>query len=266
MREESTPQPSRKDGRPPVSALAKVSAAMAAGTSLTMILPIFTLGGSPDVVSITIAAVGIVFATLVFIGLRWAPVLPTLYCLALLGMFAGHLLPDLKVPATPTFPYELAMLLLPVCGIPAGIAGTVQHYRGGAMVKPAWLGGALIALVSLYVGAVAVSRVPVVDAGAGVSPDLLTELPLMKLENFQFSQEELRVKAGELVVLRLENHDPALHLFEVDELNLHVPVIPGKSSVAVFRAPKAGTYMIYCTPHYDKTQHQGMHATLVVTD
>jgi plastocyanin len=109
-----------------------------------------------------------------------------------------------------------------------------------------------------------ISLQPKPAPSAGISPDVLQTLPALAGKNFEFDQREIRVKAGETVALRLENSDPAGHMFDIDELNVHAPIPVGQVGVAVFKPTKPGTYTFYCAPHYDKASGEGMHGTLIV--
>jgi plastocyanin len=79
-----------------------------------------------------------------------------------------------------------------------------------------------------------------------------------------FDRGTITVKAGELAALRLENPDGVGHSFDVDELNLHIPMAANADSLALFIPDQPGTYTFYCAPHYDKASGKGMHGTLVV--
>jgi plastocyanin len=101
-------------------------------------------------------------------------------------------------------------------------------------------------------------------ASAGVSPEVLATLPSLTGRNYMFSQREIRVKAGETVALRLENADPEAHVFEIDELSVHAPMLAGQTGVALFRPLRSGAYTFYCTPHFNKATGEGMKGTLIV--
>ena len=64
--------------------------------------------------------------------------------------------------------------------------------------------------------------------------------------------------------LALANSEAAAHSFDVDELNVHVPMPGDSDSLALFIAPTPGTYTFYCAPHYDKATGSGMRGTLIV--
>ena len=89
-------------------------------------------------------------------------------------------------------------------------------------------------------------------------------LPAVEFRNFEFTQKEIRVKAGEQVALRVVNVDAMPHSFDIDELDVHAPIPANGSGLALFRAGKPGRYLVYCAPHFDKKSGQGMKATLIV--
>lgn len=93
-------------------------------------------------------------------------------------------------------------------------------------------------------------------------PEVIAQLPAVPLS--AFGNGVLRVKAGELTGLRLENPDSVVHGFDVDELDLHVAMPACSDTAAFFVAEQPGTYLFYCMPHYDKKTGQSMHGTLIV--
>lgn len=66
-------------------------------------------------------------------------------------------------------------------------------------------------------GAEAPARSPHPTPAAGVSAEMLTTLPVLTGQDFEFSQTEIRVRVGETVALRLENVDPEYHQFDIDQ-------------------------------------------------
>jgi plastocyanin len=216
-------------------------------------------------------------AVVVAVRRRWTPLLGSVVAL-LLGLL-------LIVPAWTEITHALGSPNDPMFGVltvlfPAlavaflgGIGATVQNYlrpagaaRAPAISAPAprWLAAGLVALVGVIVGANAVAAIPQKGAAASVSPEALASLPAVSTKGFAFEQPEVRVRAGELVALRLENADQAPHSFDVDELSVHAPIPVGQSGVAIFRPSAPGTYTFYCAPHFDKASGQGMKGTLIV--
>lgn len=62
----------------------------------------------------------------------------------------------------------------------------------------------------------------------------------------RFDRGELRVKAGQAVVLELHNADAYAHAFDVDALGIHVP-LPGSATATVTFTPTApAEHVFYC--------------------
>ena len=262
--EASLTQGSARAARRPLAGFGKVTAG---GLVLVAALIGYlqVLFGGFDPIITGIAALALVFAVVVAIGLRWAPLLGTLVfgaLLALLGVVAaGEVAFTLAHPGSAMFAVFVLAIPTLLIGLAASIAAVVQNYRGVGRSTPAWLTPALLLIAGLAVGAAVVGGVP--QAGdAGVSQETLAALPAVTLDKYDGG--EVRVKAGETVALRLENPDGVAHTFTVDDLGVDALMPAGKNSLALFKPAKPGTYTFYCVPHYDKATGQGMHGTLVV--
>lgn len=152
---------------------------------------------------------------------------------------------------------------LAITALVAGLGATVQNYRLPAAERrlPRWVPWTLTAMLGLFLGAVIAASIPRAS-GPQIDPVVLAELPAVPIS--AFNGGEIRVRAGELTALRLENTDPVAHSFDVDELNVHVAMPGNSDSMALFKADTPGTYTFYCAPHYDKASGSGMHGTLIV--
>lgn len=96
-----------------------------------------------------------------------------------------------------------------------------------------------------------------------MSPEVLARLPAVTIADF--NNGVIRVKAGELAALRLENGDGVGHSFDIDALDVHVVMPAHADNLALFVAPTTpGEYRFYCAPHYHKSSGSGMHGTLIV--
>jgi uncharacterized cupredoxin-like copper-binding protein len=195
---------------------------------------------------------------------RWAPILGTLFGLLTVAANSGAVIHDLTHPESfHPFAFMIVAVAAAFVMAAAGLAATVQNYRrpAGERRSPRGTAVALGAVLAFALGAVAVGALPR-EAGAGVSPEVLAELPALGTPGLHFDQPELHVKAGELVALRLENPHGAPHSFDVDELNVHVPMPAGKDALALFRPAEPGTYTFYCgVPGH---REAGMVGTLIV--
>lgn len=259
-----------RPARQPLSALSRLTAASllgAAGIFAALHVFIFKGAGPPLFIPAIVLLLGV---GAVASGRRWAPLVGVgLLGLLLVGLIAptaAILAQEMTTPGMPTGP--LLFLLLPtmLVGVVAGLAATVQNYRHapGERHAPRWLTPALCIMAGLALGAAGLHIVAAAPQSAGVSAETLATLPALSTRNFIFEPGEIRVKAGELVALRLANADPEAHSFDVDELDLHVLMPPGQDAVALFRPTGPGTYTFYCAPHYNKATGAGMRGTLVV--
>lgn len=212
-----------------------------------------------------IMALTLVVASICITRWRWAPHLAVLWCvLSVVPGLEPYYLNLTNPAATGVFIATLLSLALLLVTIVASVAAMTYGDRQVAEGRaPRWLRGFLIGLVTFVVGASLVAAIPQ-DATAGVSPEALSALPALKTKDFAFDQPEIRAKVGETVALRLDNADTSMHYLDIDELNVHASMPAGKSSVAIFKPTRAGTFTFYCRPHADKAAGTGMLGKLIV--
>ncbi|CAN5347251.1 hypothetical protein BH24GEM3_BH24GEM3_15460 [soil metagenome] len=255
--------------RVPLSAIGKITLVTMLGVVLAAACIgkiMFSVSGHIDPMVVAFMAVPLVMAGLIATGWRWTPLLGTLAGGLLLAALAPHLPSVMAIPSDPMFAPFVVLLALAAVGVPAGIGATVQNYRRAAWERraPRWLAGALAGVAGTVAGVLLMAALAPVGSASGISPEALSELPALTTENFVFDQAEIRVTAGELVMLRLENADPVTHSFDVDELDVHVVMPHGQTALAVFKPTEPGSYTFYCAPHYDKKTGHGMKGTLIV--
>ena len=89
---------------------------------------------------------------------------------------------------------------------------------------------------------------------------------MWKLEHAEGQREinELHVPVGRDVKLIMTSQD-VIHSFFVPAFRMKQDVLPGRYTVAWFRATKPGTYHLFCT-QYCGTQHSGMIGSIVVME
>lgn len=254
-----------RPGRGPLSALTKTTlAAMAIITGLvSFTLVLF----GPNPMSLIAGGVTLAVAVLVGLNFRWAPIVAAVVSLALLALLAFPLtefLSQLGLKNLPMFAFGAVVLLASLTSLVAGVAAAVQNYRLPAEERhaPKALAALLTLALGLLLGSMAVVAMPRHAANAGVGSDIAAALPVQPISVFEGG--EIRIRAGEIVAVRLANPDPVAHSFDVDELNIHAPMAAGEETVAIFKAAAPGEYTFYCAPHYDKASGQGMHGTLIV--
>jgi plastocyanin len=222
----------------------------------------------PPLVVASVLFIGVAGA--VVAGLRWAPALGAALSLLIgIGVFAPAaeaIAYELVNPRMPLGPTLLIILAMVVVGAVVGIWATLQNYRRPAEQRraPRWLFIALAALVGVVAGFSALHSIAA-PASSGVNPEALAGLPAVATRDMAFAQSEIRVRAGELVALRLENADEVPHSFDIDEFGIHTPMLAGaEPGLAFFKPEQPGTYTFYCAPHYNKATGEGMKGTLIV--
>src|SRR5580700_6646789 len=89
---------------------------------------------------------------------------------------------------------------------------------------------------------------------------------MWKIEHAEGQREinELHVPVGRDVKLIMTSQD-VIHSFFVPAFRMKQDVLPGRYTVAWFRATKAGTYHLFCT-QYCGTQHSGMIGSIIVQE
>ena len=89
---------------------------------------------------------------------------------------------------------------------------------------------------------------------------------MWKLEHAEGQREinELHVPVGRDVKLIMTSQD-VIHSFFVPAFRMKQDVLPGRYTVAWFRATKAGTYHLFCA-EYCGTQHSGMIGSIIVQE
>jgi len=89
---------------------------------------------------------------------------------------------------------------------------------------------------------------------------------MWKLEHAEGQREinELHVPVGRDVKLIMTSQD-VIHSFFVPAFRMKQDVLPGRYTVAWFKATKPGTYHLFCA-EYCGTQHSGMIGSIVVMD
>lgn len=116
------------------------------------------------------------------------------------------------------------------------------------MVRIGWR--RLVALIGL-----AALLLPAACAAPGQSVTL-------RIDGMRFTTDTLRVRAGEPVTLHLINRDGFAHSFDVDALEMHVPLAANATVSVTFTPPAPGRYDFYCgSPGH---MSAGMVGTLVV--
>ena len=123
----------------------------------------------------------------------------------------------------------------------------------------------LVFLVIFFWGAVVFfkERTPPADASEVY---VVAKQWMWKLEHAEGQREinELHVPVGRDVKMIMTSQD-VIHSFFIPAFRIKQDVLPGRYSVAWFRATKPGTYHLFCA-EYCGTQHSGMIGSIVVQE
>jgi plastocyanin len=237
--------------------------------ALLWLFDVFSNG--PDSLNMSHVAIPLVVAGIVAWRKRWTPAIGALVG-GLLIVEGYVFIRDMLIQPASAADFADAAIFFgsATIGLVAGIGATVQNYgapRSRPFVDqraPAWTYPALLAFVALVLGGIVTTAVQPRAALPGVSAETLATLPALGAKDYLFQKSELRARAGETVVLRLDNADTSTHYLDIDEFNVHALMPAGKSNVAIFTPTEPGTYTFYCRPHADKAAKTGMVGTLVV--
>jgi Cu+-exporting ATPase len=124
-----------------------------------------------------------------------------------------------------------------------------------ARLRHAWYLAA-VALASLAAAGGVIAADRAIEAGA-VTIDV-------RASDVRFTPDEVRVRSGQVIVIRFTNDDPVFHDWEVDGVaNVDAGARPGQTQRIRFSIDRPGTYEIRCT--VDGHADAGMVGRLVVT-
>ncbi|MDX1612770.1 MAG: cupredoxin domain-containing protein [Candidatus Promineifilaceae bacterium] len=247
--------------------LGRLAVAALVGVAVVAIGGSLLLSGSVNEFSLMPAVIALVLAGLMTSGWRWAQILAAVLSSLLLLAMGAFITPSLTLPHEPEFVLVVLFLSLMVVATGSAIGEATQNVRGRERRAPSWTSKALIGLGGLVLGAILVGLVSQPGA-AGVSPEVMAGLPEVRAEDFSFTQETIRVTAGETVALRLENADTTAHSFDIDELDIHAPMPSEEPGLALFEPTEPGVYRFYCgiPGHANLETGTGMIGTLVVEE
>ena len=189
----------------------------------------------------------VVFAVVWLIGAIWLgraskgpAILLLVGFIAFLILSAPFVIPTLVVPASAgDFILNLASLLAALLGITAAIS--VLRRRDDTSGLPRTLGRAAIGLFIIG-AAVSIFSTVTYDDAVAQEGDLA-----LVTQDIEFEDTSLEGEAGEISVF-VDNKDATLHMFTIEELDVHLDIPASKSARITFTA-EPGTYEFICVPH-----------------
>ncbi|MPZ21991.1 MAG: hypothetical protein GEU28_00235 [Dehalococcoidia bacterium] len=114
--------------------------------------------------------------------------------------------------------------------------------------------------VAAALGAICVLSAILTIAGReSVSAEEREGATVVRMKQLEFEPEVLEVGTGEIRIV-LENDDPTVHTFTIDELDVDEDVNGGSEALIEFEAPAAGSYEITC----EVPGHEAMTGTIEV--
>ena len=174
----------------------------------------------------------------------------------LIGMMLFWTAFGLSLPSS-FFDFVPGLLVLPGALLALGgtIAALVSRRRGsstGSGERRVAL--AIVTLVGVLGGVSAVLTVTGVDT----VPDAVAEEAdvVVDLKDFEFDADSYDVSGGGTVLV--ENDDPFMHTFTVDDLGIDVELGPGDEKLIEI-PEQPGSYILYCEPHTEDSEDPGEH-------
>lgn len=244
-----------------VGPLGRLTAGALVGMAVLFVYYVVGRAAEPNWSLLPFAAPPLAFAGLVLAGFRPAPLLGPVMAGVVVSFLRTDIPYDLARPEdTGHLAYTLLTLAVVGVGTAAGLAATAANYRPEGPVRAA-LGGraagatagataAATAAAGLLLGAVLASVLSVANpdarATSGLSDAELAALPTFAMHEFRFEPAAIEARVGQTVAVRYMNAGSSPHAFDLDELDVHVPVPSGRTNEVLFTPTEPGTYVFYC--------------------
>jgi plastocyanin len=271
----SAPNASKIPASSGLSALGKTAAIATLGNSLIYLvdLVLVLVFGKVFILPLLILGlVALVAAGIAFLRLRFAPAIAALIVLgSAIGTFAVPINQyHITHPSeAATFITDLLILAFAAVAVVAGIAATIQNYRGLERPTPGNLRLLLTSFTTFVIGMTVVSLIATANPSSTTSSTTTNGEPTVHMSPIAFVQNVVLVpKGSKLLLVDDGSYDHVLQNGFWQNTTQHHQAEPGAptvqnlningGSLEIGPFTTAGTYHIYCSIHV------GMNLTIVV--
>jgi len=180
----------------------------------------------------------------------WFWLVSAIPALFILLMNATYIAYDITRPAiTETFVRSMLVLAGGLAIILGAVAAFFEVRRG----RPAWtrtgpIGWVSMAVVGALVGAAVTSMLAgSASAGGAAVAEEPTVSGVLTVEKSTFVETSLAMNKGEVLGLFIVNKDPVPHSFDIDNLDIHVQLLPNSSAAVAIKPTGPGDIPFYCS-------------------
>lgn len=260
--------------RQPLSTLSKTTIAALLGTTLLWGLLSALVG---NIIIFVMAALALLAALLVVTGIRWAPLLASLFSGYLLYVLliqesypVYHLVHPKDALGNTTISFVIfvvisLMLWCALVGCGAGMSATVQNYQRsiwqGKPQTPHWFSAALTGMIGVLVGAILIAALSQ-PSTATASATTTNGMPTVHMGISSFTQSSVTVTKGSKLLLvddgnfahniangTWANGQPQPENQAGAPVVNHVDINGAGKSIEIGPFNTAGTYHLYCAIH-----------------
>jgi uncharacterized cupredoxin-like copper-binding protein len=195
-----------------------------------------------------LAAVALIMGAFVYFLRPWGQIVGVLG--GLFGLLFSSDGFDINLTSPQSF-FDFAFTLCVLAGavfiLFGSAAGLVQHFRHATSTSgPAGVTRSVQGIVGLVVVLSIISAILTVTGTGGLSAAEKEGAQTITAKKTKFDTDSLTASSSSTTKIVLDNDDPFLHTFTIDDLDIDVKMNPGAEKLVELKSPKAGTYEFYC--------------------
>jgi uncharacterized cupredoxin-like copper-binding protein len=121
--------------------------------------------------------------------------------------------------------------------------------------------GVVVALVAATLGSMATSFIAGASAGMGTgsADEQVDSTVVLDAQNTTYVEKTLMARSGQVLGVVVVNHDSIVHAFDIDGLNIHVPLPATSSTLIAVKPTASGSVEFYCSvPGHRQAGMDGM--------